>query len=252
MVCDRPNKAIKNSTGESAPSKRLSKEKSCSICCKSFARPQDLRRHLISHDETSSFLCEECGKSYRSSNGLNYHKALNHPNLILDLANPESGNSDQFTCPECSKTFGCQIQLKVHFKNSHRRAKATYTCTICVQPKDFERKDVFKKHLALHERPKAFTCLICARSFSSRSNLTCHTRTFHDNSVSLQCPTCSKKFYSKKKLNSHVSECLARKCCTSCKFFCQREEELTEHMKKAHPADYAIQEVFGHNLEGLG
>lgn len=234
---------------KSSPSKICSKEKNCSICGKSFTRPQDLRRHLRNHDEASCFLCDECGKSYRSPDGLNYHKALNHP--PLNITSNEGNLSHPLKCLVCSKDFLSEVQLKVHLKNSHQRAKATYTCTMCVKPKEFKRKDCFKKHLALHERAKAFSCLICAKSFSSRSNLNSHARTFHDTSASLQCPHCSKKFHSKKRLSLHIPECSSRKFCSSCKFVCQREEDLSDHMKKSHPADYAIQEVFGQNLEGL-
>lgn len=234
---------------KSSTSKIYSKEKNCSTCGKTFTRPQDLRRHLKSHDETSSFLCEECGKSYRSPDGLNYHKALNHSSL--NLGSNEGNSSHPLKCPICSKDVLNEVQLKVHLKNSHQRATAKYTCTTCVKPKEFKRKDCFKKHLALHERAKAFSCLICAKSFSSRSNLQSHARTFHDTSAPLQCPTCSKKFHSKKRLGLHIPECMSRKFCSSCKFICQREEDMSEHIKKAHPADYAIQEVFGQNLEGL-
>jgi KRAB domain-containing zinc finger protein len=223
--------------------KLSNKEKNCSTCGKSFSRPQDLKRHLQTHNKTSAYLCEECGKSYRSLDGLSYHKALNHR---------ETNDSSEslLKCSKCNKSFTNQIQLNVHLKNSHHRAKSVYTCEICIPTATFERKDVFKNHVALHERVKPFACRICDKNFSSRSNLQSHART-HDASVALQCPNCSKKFSSKKKLDSHIPECIARKSCPSCKFVCQSEEEMTEHTKKEHPADYAIHEVFGHALEEL-
>ncbi|EFX79479.1 hypothetical protein DAPPUDRAFT_6281, partial [Daphnia pulex] len=172
------------------------KEKNCSTCGKLFSRPQDLKRHLRTHNKTSAYLCEECGKSYRSLDGLSYHKALNHRETN------DSSAESLLKCSKCNKSFTNQIQLNVHLKNSHHRAKSVYTCEICIPTAIFERKDVFKNHVALHERVKPFACRICDKNFSSRSNLQSHART-HDASVALQCPNCSKKFSSKKKLDSH-------------------------------------------------
>lgn len=224
-------------------------EKSCSTCGKSFKRPQDLRRHLRVHDQASSYLCEACGKGYRSYDGLSYHKSLKHP---PPKTPGRCDSPEPLRCSECTKCFTNQSQLRVHLKNSHQRAKSVYTCDICIPTTTFERIDVFKSHVALHEKIKPFTCRICDKNFSRRSNLQSHART-HDATAALQyqCANCSKKFYSKKKLDSHIPECLSRKTCPLCKFFCQREEDMTEHTKKTHPADYAIREVFGQALEEL-
>lgn len=219
-------------------------DKNCTICQKTFTRPQELKRHLKIHENTSSFLCEECGKSYKSRDGLDYHRALHHNQ---EQSNPPS----VFSCTECDKTFSTGIQLKTHLKNSHFRAKSIFTCSICVPERVFTRKDVFKSHNASHDRPKPFTCPVCDKEFSSRSNLRSHTRT-HNSLSAIQCQTCSKKFNSTKKLNAHVHLCLNRKSCPSCKFTCYRDDDLTDHMRKIHPADYAFNSVFGQSLGDIG
>lgn len=196
------------------------------------------------HKESSNYLCEDCGKSYRSSDGLKYHKALDH------AASLSTDGGTSLKCQECHKLFTSEILLKVHLKNSHQRSKSNYTCSICVPPTVFHRKDVFKNHVALHGGLKRFACGICSKTFTSRSNRKAHWRT-HDSSMSLQCSSCFKKFNSKRKLNEHTSECLNKKQCEYCKFSCVASEEMIDHLKHVHPADYAMQAVFGPSLEEL-
>ena len=207
----------------------------CQQCLKQFLRPQELKRHLKIHSHLSCFLCEACGESFRSRDGLAYHTVRIH-----------SADEEPTQCEQCHKIFATEYQLKVHLKNSHQRAKSLLSCPIC--SKEFHRKDVFQNHLTWHNGEKPFKCLNCDKSFKSKSNLNAHKR-IHDSSLSLQCSNCCKKFNSKRKLATHVSQCLNAKLCRSCKFSCQRDEELMEHVKKTHPADYAIQAVFGDSLQ---
>lgn len=207
----------------------------CDQCSKQFLRSQELKRHLKIHLRLANFLCEACGQSFRSRDGLTYHTARIH-----------SSEDKQTQCEQCHKMFPTEYQLKVHLKNSHQRAKSLFTCPIC--SKEFQRKDVFQNHLTWHSGQKSFKCPNCDKSFSSKSNLSAHQRT-HDTSLCLQCHNCSKKFNSKRKLETHVTLCLNAKSCGCCKFSCQRDEDLVEHVKKTHPGDYAIQAVFGDSLQ---
>ena len=226
-----------------APKPQNNKEKNCADCGKTFSRPQDLKRHQRSHHESATFLCDLCGAAYRSRDGLNYHKTAAHPLKSLTT-------TTSFQCLDCDKTFNCSSRLKVHVKNIHKRVQKSLTCPYC--DKKFKRTDVYKSHVALHgPTPKPFTCVDCPKTFSSLSNLRAHSRV-HDASSALQCSNCSKKFNSRIRRDLHIPECLSRKTCTSCpKFSCKNNDELMEHMKRVHLADYALQSVFGESLEGL-
>ena len=217
----------------------------CSVCGKSYNRHQDLKRHLKTHSQSSDYLCELCGKSFRSREGLGYHTSINHAALAVQIGDGDADN-DKLTCSECSKQCSTLHQLKVHLKNSHQRAKANYPCSVC--GKSFQRRDVFQSHQKLHSGIRPHSCTQCGKIFSTKSNLNIHQRV-HDSRLQVQCGKCCKKFSSKKKLTLHTSDCMTKIACFLCHWSCSSEQDLLEHTRNAHPADYAIQTVFGDTLE---
>jgi uncharacterized Zn-finger protein len=239
MVSMKSTNDLYEISGTNSSNAADSLQKTCPVCSRTFKRLQELKRHMKIHSGYSHFLCQSCGRSFRSKEGLEYHCSLNHSDSIEQTT---------VECKECKKAFSSIQQMKIHVKNTHQRAKADHECPVC--HKTFQRSDVFQNHVDMHnaDLKDLFICNQCDKTFSSKSNLHSHKR-IHDPKLELRCSCCSKKFNSNKKLSSHESECLKKKSCASCKFSCQREEDFMEHMRKCHPGDYAVQTIFGNTLE---
>lgn len=47
---------------------------SCTICFKSYKRPEHLRRHLLSHSTWRPYVCASCGSSFQRSDVLRRHQ----------------------------------------------------------------------------------------------------------------------------------------------------------------------------------
>ena len=238
-----PIEPNRNTAEAPAPAKTAN-QTTCTVCNKQFSRPQELKRHSLIHGgDARRFLCSSCGQTFRSHDGLLYHVSVHHPS---ELASKGKDVVEPISCKDCGKICTSEYHLKVHLKNSHQRAKSVHTCPVC--SKKFERKDVLQGHVeSQHSAIKAFRCDTCGKTFGSKSNLQSHRRT-HDPQLKLQCSLCGKRLTSGVKLSQHLTLCQTKKTCRSCKFCCQSVEELLEHTRKTHPADFAVQTVFGNSL----
>merc|ERR1719186_1743818 len=69
-------------------------------------------------------------------------------------------------CPKCSKTFDDKSNFNRHVLNHEN---ITYQCTQC--EKTYENKASFVRHQKVHDQTKAFSCKMCDKVLSSKTNL---------------------------------------------------------------------------------
>lgn len=67
-----------SSEGGDLEGEDLSARNSCPICFKTFGKPSDLKRHLLSHTSIRPFTCQVCNKAFRQTGSLNYHLRVTH------------------------------------------------------------------------------------------------------------------------------------------------------------------------------
>lgn len=77
---------------------------SCDICYMFFWRQRQLRDHAATHSQDQTFLCQTCGKNFKSSSALQIHRRSH-------LANDEK---PKFECNICLKVFGTKPNLMIH------------------------------------------------------------------------------------------------------------------------------------------
>ena len=77
----------------------------CYVCDKQFKKKSSLTRHVKIHVE-GKFVCEKCGKKFKSSWNRNYHLKQVHSEV-------------RFPCDTCGKSYKMESSLRSHMKNKH-------------------------------------------------------------------------------------------------------------------------------------
>ncbi len=104
-------------------------EYSCYICKKDFLHKHYLRNHMIVHNEIKAFVCDVCGKCYRTKAVLKRHLNVHEGKI--------------YTCEECGKQFPYYARLRIH-RYSHR-TELNYICPVCTKP--FKVQKYLARHM---------------------------------------------------------------------------------------------------------
>ena len=143
--------------------------KTCSICQRVCSGTQALKVHIRGqHMEDSSLQCDECDYTAGDKHGLDLHQRTHLP--------PES----RFQCDQCPKSYSQKWHLKQHQKEHLGRFGPCPHCRAT-----FAQKSGLVAHLprcpsqegGAPEKP--FSCEICSRKYSRKSELTRHLRLKH-------------------------------------------------------------------------
>ncbi len=139
--------------------------RTCSICWKVYATPNNLKLHLATAHTAKKLACDRCDKKFRREDCLTNH--INSVHLGIK----------KFVCEQCDKRYALKIQLKTHIIETHNKIKR-YHCHIC--QKQFTRKMAKDIHVeTVHEKLKMFKCHICRRMFGTSSHMKKHQIRIH-------------------------------------------------------------------------
>lgn len=117
------------------------KKNKCTYCLKSFEKPSQLRRHLVSHTGQKLYSCLLCSKIFSQKSSLETHQLLH------------SGVKPHI-CLKCNQRFSQKGNLKLHFKRVHST-------------------------LTLPKAAKVFNCDKCSCHFKSFASLSAHLTKRH-------------------------------------------------------------------------
>ncbi len=203
----------------------------CDICGKGFKSQSNLLTHRKLHSGKRPFKCDICGKCFKWKSNLYQHKKI-HSDL------------KPFQCNICGTGFTLKSDLKRH-KATHSDQKS-YQCDIC--GKGFTLTKYLKEHKKKnHREERPFQCDICGKSLTSKWHLSSH-KTTHSDLQPFQCNICGKGFNWKSSLRRHKaihSEQIPFKCEICGKVF-KLEINLSEHK-----ASHSEQRPFQCNICGI-
>uniref|UniRef100_A0A336LW72 CSON006329 protein n=1 Tax=Culicoides sonorensis TaxID=179676 RepID=A0A336LW72_CULSO len=174
----------------------------CEYCGKSYVRKDNLKLHIISHQETSQepqniHICPICNSKF-------YYKSTYQNHLTTVHSNNRS-----FKCDLCDKSYKRQDSLNQH-RLLHEN-KRSFECEICGSC--FNRKFSLTNHMKIHNERTWFECEFCEEAkYLTMTNLKKHIITIHQGQRPFLCPWCGFGFRTKATLDKHKRSkvCLKR------------------------------------------
>ncbi|XP_055379656.1 zinc finger protein 845-like [Condylostylus longicornis] len=169
---------------------------SCPQCDKKFAVQASIQLHIKTvHIREKTFICEECGKVFATSDQLNSHKVVH-------------SDFTPFQCPKCPKSFKRLTSLRTHI-DCHEDTK--YICPICGC--QLNTKTILRRHMVIHSDEKKYKCNFCQKEFKRTKALKNHL-ILHTGLKPYECPFCDQTFANgsnsrKHQKNSHPAELAA-------------------------------------------
>lgn len=174
----------------------------CDLCLAEFEDEYQLYDHIrFRHELHDKAVCEICGRTFKSSMGLNIHRRYHN-----GLRN--------FTCKSCDKSFLNKSTLREH-EISHMDVKP-FQCHICGQY--LSRASRLRSHVKTHKaaestEQKCYSCVSCGfvapgpRSLAEHANKEHSGGNIQTNVVQLssvvKCEFCDSTYVDARYLNDH-------------------------------------------------
>ena len=202
----------------------------CEMCGKMYKSSSNLQRHRRTHEEKKPFVCKICGKGYSRKPILKEHESVAHGKWDTTALHK---------CPDCPMSYPTKARLAVH-RRKHT-GERPYKCQFC--SKAFKEGGNLKRHERIHSDLKPFKCVVCGRGFNDQGNLQKHEVTHgikgqEDRAKAgswkpFSCPDCGKSFKQLGYLRYHqrVHQQDILHCCTVCNRSFTQAANLKLHMK---------------------
>ena len=116
-----------------------------------------LEQHKLTHSESKSHRCENCGQSFRQLNGLRSHES-------------SCKKQERYKCKVCDKKFNYKHILKQH-ELMHSGVRP-YECQVCfIRVRDPKN---LKRHMRIHEDTYPYQCPHCPKKYRFSNTLKKH------------------------------------------------------------------------------
>ena len=191
----------------------------CDHCEFTTSGQRRMDRHVVKHSDARDFICQECGKGYKTDVALKDH-ILWHTGVFA------------FKCDLCNTKYLTKGRFNLHKKITHETPPNSFPCPSC----DFtcNTKHYLGVHMTKHTGEKKYKCrLSCDKTFRRAPARSKH-ELIHKGIKNWECPICKKRFYLQEKLQDHIKRHLGQKdyVCTVCKSAFVEPSGLRRHKCK--------------------
>ena len=229
---------------------------SCPQCPRIFKNNRKLYAHRVIAHEEKTIMCSDCGATFARQNQLRRHIRFKHdlkmnvpcPHCDLVLFNEISlyrhnrihHKDKRFPCQYCSQYFAKREELKEHHAQVHPEI-TTFKCPAC--PKELSTYTRLIKHERSEHQIKPYECTECTAKYSTNQTLQKHIIVVHRGEEYTKdkyasCTECNKLLFSKWHLRRHMVNNHSGPNtihCTTCFITFQTGEELDHHITHTHP-----------------
>lgn len=135
----------------------------CKFCTKSFMKPRNLRRHILTHTEVKPYRCKACDSCFSRYDHLKVHQSrCKGKRRRLEVCIPKISLDD----------IGKGWQNKFGFQSSEKQQ--AFECNVC--SKTFSVQSELSRHVAMFHVTKSFRCTQCGKSYAHESTLKKHKK----------------------------------------------------------------------------
>uniref|UniRef100_A0A803XK74 C2H2-type domain-containing protein n=1 Tax=Meleagris gallopavo TaxID=9103 RepID=A0A803XK74_MELGA len=177
----------------------------CKHCDYATAIHSNFKQHLKIHTDKGQFVCQECNKTFKTSNRLQRHKLL-HVNDQYEFKQTDTKRDKDdllaqseprfYQCAECEYSTYILSNLKLHIRT--HTGERPYSCSVC--QKEFRTSSHLKRHQVLHCNTEHLKC----RKFHN-GNFKQHLR-IHTGEKPFKCGQCGVAF----RTSSHLKRVVVK------------------------------------------